>query len=175
MEETWKNMHNTRARRVALRFISLRGRRLPMMAIGGLPTALFTALFFFPPVPRESVWNVAWLAVPDFAAVVAVLGHARRTLAEILSAVEFVDATALDCVLGAGVAGDPLDAPGAPFPVSKKPRGFPVFFDFGGPYLGQFGSDSAPSWTVDHLCTSSRDLDTKIARIDSYKVMLKRS
>ena len=60
-------------------------------------------------------------------------------------------------------------------PVSRKPRGFPVFFDFGGPYLGQFGSDSAPSWTVDHLCTSSRDLDTKIARIDSYKVMLKRS
>jgi hypothetical protein len=59
--------------------------------------------------------------------------------------------------------------------VSKKPRGFPVFFDFGGPYLGQFGSDSAISWTVDHLCTSSRDLDTKLARIDSYKVTLKRS
>ena len=58
-------------------------------------------------------------------------------------------------------------------PVSRKPRGFPGFFDFGGPYLGQFGADSAPSWTVDHLCTSSRDLDTKIAHIDSYKVMLK--
>ena len=63
----------------------------------------------------------------------------------------------------------------APQPVSRKPRGFPFFFDFGGPYLGQFGSDSATSWTVDHLCTSSRDLDTNIARIDSYKVMLKRS
>ena len=61
-------------------------------------------------------------------------------------------------------------------PVSRKPRGFPFFFfNFGGPYLGQIGSDSAPSWTVDHLCTSSRDLDTKVARIDSYKVMLKRS
>jgi len=57
--------------------------------------------------------------------------------------------------------------------VSRKPRENPGFFDFGGPYLGQFGSDSATVWTVDHLCTSSRDLDTKIARIDSYKVMLK--
>ena len=62
-----------------------------------------------------------------------------------------------------------------PRPVSKKPRENPGFFDFGGPYLGRIPVDSAPSWTVDHLCTSSRDLDTKIARIDSYKVMLKRS
>ena len=61
------------------------------------------------------------------------------------------------------------------FAVSKKPRENPGFFDFGGPYLGRIPVDSAPSWTVDHLCTSSRDLDTKIARIDSYKVMLKRS
>ena len=26
------------------------------------------------------------------------------------------------------------------FPVSRKPRAFPGFFDFGGPYLGQFGA-----------------------------------
>jgi arylsulfatase K len=65
-------------------------------------------------------------------------------------------------------------APTAAFmAVSRKPRENPGVFDCGGPYLGQFGSDSATSWTVDHLCTSSRDLDTKIARIDSYNVMLK--
>ena len=59
--------------------------------------------------------------------------------------------------------------------VSRKPRENPGFSDFGGLYLGRIPVDSAPSWTVDHLCTSSRDLDTNIARIDSYKVMLKRS
>ena len=59
--------------------------------------------------------------------------------------------------------------------VSKKPRENPGFSDFGGLYLGRIPADSATFWTVDHLCTSSRDLDTKIARIDSYKVMLKRS
>ena len=69
-----------------------------------------------------------------------------------------------------GSAGDPT-----PRPVSKKPRENPGFSDFGGLYLGRIPVDSAPSWTVDHLCTSSRDRDTKIARIDSYKVMLKRS
>ena len=78
----------------------------------------------------------------------------------------FADATAFNAELG------DLDAPRA---VSGKSRENPEFSDFGGPYLGQFEADSAPSWTVDHLCTSSRDLDTKIARIDSYKVMLKRS
>ena len=56
--------------------------------------------------------------------------------------------------------------------VQETPRN-PGFFDFGGLYLGRIPVDSAPSWTVDHLCTSSRDLDTKFARIDSYKVMLK--
>ena len=53
--------------------------------------------------------------------------------------------------------------------MSRKPRGFPGFSDFGALYLGRIPVDSAPSWTVDHLCTSSRDLDTKVARIDSYK------
>ena len=48
-----------------------------------------------------------------------------------------------------------------------------VLSDFRGLYLGRIPVDSAPSWTVDHLCTSSRDLDTNIARIDSYKVTLK--
>ena len=61
--------------------------------------------------------------------------------------------------------------------VSRKPRENPGFFDFGGLYLGRIlGLILAPSLgPVDHLCTSSRDLDTNIARIDSYKVMLKRS
>ena len=40
-----------------------RGRRLPMMAIGGLPTALFAALLFFPIVPSESAANIVWLAI----------------------------------------------------------------------------------------------------------------
>ena len=57
--------------------------------------------------------------------------------------------------------------------VSTKPRETSTFSDFGGLYLGRISVDSAPSWTVDHLCTSSRDLDKKVARIDSYKVILK--
>ena len=40
-----------------------RGRRLPLMAMGALPTAVFSALLFFPPVEHESLWNVAWLGV----------------------------------------------------------------------------------------------------------------
>ena len=39
--------------------------------------------------------------------------------------------------------------------------------EFGGPYHGRIGSDSAHSWTVAHLCTRPRDRDTKVARIDS--------
>ena len=35
-----------------------RGRRIPMLAMGGLPTAFFSALLFFPILPRESLWNV---------------------------------------------------------------------------------------------------------------------
>ena len=55
---------------------------------------------------------------------------------------------------------------------SGKPRGFstvsrPVSRSI-------WGLIHAPSLgPVNHLCTSSRDLDTKVARIDSYKVMLK--
>ena len=40
-----------------------RGRRIPMLAAGALPTALFSALLFFPIVPHESGWNVVWLAL----------------------------------------------------------------------------------------------------------------
>ena len=39
------------------------GRRIPMLALGGVPAALFSALLFFPIVPANSIWNVAWLAV----------------------------------------------------------------------------------------------------------------
>jgi hypothetical protein len=81
----------------------------------------------------------------------------------------------LTSFLAVAVAGYLVKRPNLPrYPVSRKPRENPGFSDFGGPYFGQFEADSAPSWTVDHLCTSSRDLDTKVARIDSYKVMLKR-
>ena len=59
---------------------------------------------------------------------------------------------------------------------SGRPRTFPFFSsssDFGGFYLGRMPADSARSWTVDHRCTSSRDLDTRVARIDAYDVVLK--
>ena len=55
--------------------------------------------------------------------------------------------------------------------VSTQPRENPGFFDFGGPYLGPFGADVAPF--LDRVSTRPRDPDTKVAPIDSYKVMLK--
>ena len=94
----------------------------------------------------------------------------------------FLDADPVDVVverlpspMNISVDGDSVSDSDSAATASKKPRENPGFFDFGGPYLGQFEADSAPSWTVDHLCAGSRDLDTNIARIDSYNVMLKRS
>lgn len=40
-----------------------RGRRIPFMMKGGLPTALFLVLMFVPPVSEQSAWNIAWLVV----------------------------------------------------------------------------------------------------------------
>ena len=40
-----------------------RGRRIPCLAIGTLPAALFCALLFVPVVPERSGWNIAWLAL----------------------------------------------------------------------------------------------------------------
>jgi GPH family glycoside/pentoside/hexuronide:cation symporter len=40
-----------------------RGRRIPFMMKGGLPTALFLVLMFVPPVSEQSGWNIAWLVV----------------------------------------------------------------------------------------------------------------
>lgn len=43
-----------------------RGRRIPCLAVGGAPAALFCALMFFPLVGEESVWNIVWLAFTQF-------------------------------------------------------------------------------------------------------------
>jgi GPH family glycoside/pentoside/hexuronide:cation symporter len=43
-----------------------RGRRIPMLAMGGLPAAVFAALLFFPIVQSESAWNVVWLVLIQF-------------------------------------------------------------------------------------------------------------
>ena len=40
-----------------------RGRRVPCLALGGLPACVCCALLFFPIVAHESAWNIAWLAV----------------------------------------------------------------------------------------------------------------
>jgi len=42
------------------------GRRIPCLAVGGLPAAVFCALLFIPPVAEESSWNILWLAVVQF-------------------------------------------------------------------------------------------------------------
>lgn len=38
-----------------------RGRRIPLMRWGALPTALFSVLLFVPPMQHESGWNILWL------------------------------------------------------------------------------------------------------------------
>ena len=48
------------------RLQSRRGRRIPMLAVGGLPTAAFAALLFFPIVQSESAWNIVWLVIIQF-------------------------------------------------------------------------------------------------------------
>jgi GPH family glycoside/pentoside/hexuronide:cation symporter len=40
-----------------------RGRRIPFMMKGGLPTALFLVLMFVPPVSEQSRWNILWLVI----------------------------------------------------------------------------------------------------------------
>ncbi len=45
------------------RFTHKKGRRIPFMAMGALPAALFLFLIFFPPQQQMSGWNIAWLAV----------------------------------------------------------------------------------------------------------------
>ncbi len=45
------------------RFDHKRGRRIPFMAIGALPAALFCFLIFVPPLQQLSGWNIAWLVV----------------------------------------------------------------------------------------------------------------
>ena len=38
-----------------------RGRRIPFMAAGAIPAAVFCTLMFIPPVDEMSGWNVVWL------------------------------------------------------------------------------------------------------------------
>ena len=38
-----------------------KGRRIPFMAVGMIPAAVFTLLMFTPPVGEESGWNIVWL------------------------------------------------------------------------------------------------------------------
>ncbi len=38
-----------------------KGRRIPLMRLGGLPAVLATVALFVPPVQRESGWNIIWL------------------------------------------------------------------------------------------------------------------
>mmetsp|Transcript_62263 Transcript_62263/g.181891 ORF Transcript_62263/g.181891 Transcript_62263/m.181891 type:complete len:573 (-) Transcript_62263:13-1731(-) len=40
-----------------------RGRRIPFLAVGGLPSAVFCALLFVPVVGEESAWNIVWLGL----------------------------------------------------------------------------------------------------------------
>ncbi|MBR3990940.1 MAG: MFS transporter [Clostridia bacterium] len=40
-----------------------RGRRIPFMQKAAIPLAVVTVLLFWPPVNRESGWNVAWVSV----------------------------------------------------------------------------------------------------------------
>ena len=40
-----------------------KGRRIPFMAAGALPAAVFLVLMFVPPVQSESNWNIVWLIV----------------------------------------------------------------------------------------------------------------
>jgi GPH family glycoside/pentoside/hexuronide:cation symporter len=42
------------------------GRRMPFMTVAAALVALFSFLMFFPPVPAESAWNGAWLALTVF-------------------------------------------------------------------------------------------------------------
>ncbi len=43
------------------RWKSPRGRRIPFLRFGAVPTAIFGCLMFFPIVPGESGWNIIWL------------------------------------------------------------------------------------------------------------------
>lgn len=52
-----------------------RGRRIPFMAKGGLPAAVFLVLMFLPPVGQESGWNILWLVVVQAAFYVSLTAY----------------------------------------------------------------------------------------------------
>ena len=75
------------------------GYALPQLLIGSEGTlGVITRLALAAP-PRPSAVSVAWLSCADFDAVRGALALARRHLAEVLSAIEFVDGNALRAVL----------------------------------------------------------------------------
>jgi hypothetical protein len=59
----WDAVTDPLVANISDRLASPFGRRVPCMRWGALPACVCCALLFFPPVHRESVWNVAWLAV----------------------------------------------------------------------------------------------------------------
>jgi D-2-hydroxyglutarate dehydrogenase len=75
------------------------GYALPQLLIGSEGTlGVITRLALAAP-PRPSAVSVAWLSCSDFDGVRGALALARRHLAEVLSAIEFVDGNALRAVL----------------------------------------------------------------------------
>jgi glycoside/pentoside/hexuronide:cation symporter, GPH family len=91
-----------------------RGRRIPFMAMGALPAAVFMVLMFTPPDPGISALNIAWLVVMQagfyiaftlyatpYFALLADMGHTPR---ERLNLATWISATyALGVIVGGGL------------------------------------------------------------------------
>ena len=91
------------------------GRRIPLLAAGAVPTAVFCLLLFFPIVGEESIWNIVWLAViqllfylsitvyiTPYFALVADLGHTDGERVQLAAASSI--AFALGSVLAGSVS-----------------------------------------------------------------------
>mgnify|MGYP001795277389 CR=1 FL=1 len=105
-----------------------KGRRIPFLAAGALPTALFCALLFFPLVQSESVTNLIWLGAVQFLfflsltvyvtpyfALIAELGHSpqekltRSTAISVTYALGLIVASFAPAIGGAFQSGMGLD------------------------------------------------------------------
>ena len=85
-----------------------KGRRIPFLAAGALPTGVFCALLFFPLVGSESVTNLIWLAAMQFLfflaltvyvtpyfALIAELGHSPQEKLNLSTAISVTYALGL--------------------------------------------------------------------------------